>query len=332
MRRRGLAGNSYPIGIFILGDVPPKNIVKLSRQVEACGFSELWFAEDYFMLSGFSSAAMVLQATESIQVGIGAVSAVVRHPAVTAMEAATLAGAYPGRFTLGMGHGVPAWTRQMKLYPKSVLTAMRESVTSVKRLLGGETLTEEGEYFSFDAVSLTHPAPELAVLTAVVGPKSVDLTAEIADGMLISVLAGPQYVRTVSERIKQKRVDGGENFRFVTYALAAVAERREQARAKVRAVTAFYLDAVGPTLITGAYGVNDQVAELIAEGGAQAIEEKMPDEWINWLAIAGDPADCLAGIRNQFDAGATSVVLCVVPSEELPEQLDIFSREVLPNL
>lgn len=324
--------NPHPVGIFILGDVPPENIVKLSRQIEACGFSELWFAEDYFMLSGFSSAAMALQATDKIQVGVGAVSAVVRHPAVTAMEAATLARAYPGRFTLGIGHGVPSWTRQMKLYPKSVLTAMRESVSAVKRLLAGETLNQEGDYFSFVDVTLTHPAPELEVLTAVVGPKSVDLTAEIADGLMISALGGPEYVRTVSERIKKQRTDGVKDFRFVTYALTAVAQQREQARAKVRAATAFYIDAMGPTLLTGAYGLNDQVATLIAEGGAQTLEEKMPDEWIDWLAIAGNPAECLTGIQNQFAAGSTSVVLCVVPSEELPEQLEIISREILPRL
>ncbi|MBT3628711.1 MAG: LLM class flavin-dependent oxidoreductase [Rhodospirillaceae bacterium] len=327
-----MPSTSHPVGIFILGDVPPGNIVELSRKVEACGFSELWFAEDYFMLSGFSSAAMALQATDSIQVGVGAVSAVVRHPAVTAMEAATLAGAFPGRFTLGMGHGVPAWTRQMKLYPKSVLTAMRESVSAVKSLLAGETLNGEGEYFGFDEVTLTHPAPSLQVLTAVVGPKSVDLTAEIADGMMISALGGPEYVRTVSERIKKQRPDGANDFRFVTYALTSVAHRREQARAKVRAATAFYIDAMGQTLLTGAYGLNDQVAALIAEGGAAAVEEKMPDQWIDWLAIAGDPAECLSGIQNQFAAGSTSVVLCVVPSEELPAQLDIISREILPKL
>ncbi len=327
-----MSDTPHPVGVFILGDVPPERIVKLSRQVEAGGFSELWFAEDYFMLSGFSSAAMALQATDSIEVGVGAVSAVVRHPAVTAMEAATLAGAYPGRFTLGMGHGVPAWTRQMKLYPKSVLTAMRESVTSVKRLLAGETLSEQGAYFGFEEVKLTHPAPELQVLTAVVGPKSVDLTAKIADGMLISALGGPEYVRTVSERIKPQRPDGEQGFRFVTYALTSVARAREEARAKVRAATAFYLDAMGPTLLTGVYGVNDQLQALRAQGGAASIEEKMPDEWLDWLAIAGEPADCLRGIQDQFAAGSTSVVLCIVPSEELPEQLDIIAREVLPQL
>ena len=69
-----MPGTSRPVGIFILGDVPPQRIVEPSRQVEASGFAKIWFAEDYFMLSGFSSAAMALQATDSIQVGVGAVS------------------------------------------------------------------------------------------------------------------------------------------------------------------------------------------------------------------------------------------------------------------
>jgi len=323
---------SLPIGIFVLGDVPPKNVVKLSQQIEDSGFSEIWFAEDYFMLSGFSSAAMALASTRSINVGIGIVSCVARHPAVTAMEAATLAGAYPGRFTLGIGHGVPAWTRQMKLYPKSVLTAMRESVTAVKSLLIGETLNEQGEYFGFDEVKLTHPAPSLEVLAGVIGPKSIDLTAEIADGMVIGALAGPEYVNMVSKRIKSQRPDGGKNFRFPTYALISTSHAREEARAKVRSLASFYLDAMGPTLLTGVYDVNDQLAALIDEGGSAALEQQMPDQWLDWLTVAGEPAECVKGIKNLFDAGSTSVVLCVVPSEELPEQLDMISHEILPNL
>ncbi len=323
---------SLPIGIFILGDVPPKNIVKLSKQIEDSGFSEIWFAEDYFMLSGFSSAAMALESTKSINVGIGIVSCVARHPAVTAMEAATLAGAYPGRFTLGIGHGVPAWTRQMKLYPKSVLTAMRESVTAVKRLLNGETLDEQGEYFGFDAVKLTHPAPSLEVLTGVIGPKSIDLTAEIADGMVIGALAGPEYVSMVSKRIKSQRPDGGKGFRFPTYALISTSNAREEARAKVRSLASFYLDAMGPTLLTGVYDVNEQLETLIDEGGSAALEQQMPDHWLDWLTVAGEPTECVNGIKNLFAAGSTSVVLCVVPSEELPEQLEMISREVLPRL
>jgi alkanesulfonate monooxygenase SsuD/methylene tetrahydromethanopterin reductase-like flavin-dependent oxidoreductase (luciferase family) len=324
-----------PVGVFILGDTPPANLIEMSRRVEDAGFDELWFAEDYFMISGFASAAIALGATSNINVGIGAISSRVRHPAVAAMEATTLAGAYPGRFDrLGIGHGVPAWTRQMKLYPKSVLTSMREAVTGVKRLAQGETLTEEGDYYGYDAVTLTHPAPDLRVLTAVVGPKSVDLCAEIADGLMISVLAGPTYVETVAKRIADVRGARGatDDFEIVTYVLACVGQDRAKARQNVRAAAAFYLEAMGETLITGVYGANDALGALLAKGGRAELEAEMPESWLDWLAVAGTPADCVDGINALFDAGSTSVVVCIVPSDELPAQLDLMGREVLPAL
>src|SRR6202521_6007690 len=122
-----MSSPSRPVGVFILGDLPPAEIASVSRQIEQNGFSEIWIAEDCFMISGFASAGISLQATAKIKVGIGAVSNRVRHPAVTAMEATTLAGAFPGRFdSLGVAHGVPSWMRQIGLFPKSVLGALNE--------------------------------------------------------------------------------------------------------------------------------------------------------------------------------------------------------------
>ena len=324
-----------PVGVFVLGDVPPGNLATVSRQIEDNGFSEIWIAEDCFMISGFASAAIALASTKSIKVGIGAVANRVRHPAVAAMEATTLAGAFPERFDqLGVAHGVPAWMKQIGLYPKSVLTALKESVVGIKRLAKGETLTEAGEYYSYDNVALTHPAPQLKVLTAVVGPKSIDLTAQIADGMLISVLAGPKYVQTVRDQIGKARKAAGlpDKFEIVSYVLACVGPDRAAARQKVRAAAAFYLEAMGPTLITGVYGVNDQVEALIKKGGGGKLAQNLPEDWLDWLVIAGEPADAVRMIKAHFDAGATSVVLCIVPSDELPEQLKLIGREVLPHI
>ncbi|CAI2931847.1 LLM class flavin-dependent oxidoreductase [Aminobacter niigataensis] len=323
-----------PVGVFILGDLPPKDIAPVSRQIEKSGFDEIWIAEDCFMISGFASAAIALQATTTIKVGIGAVSNRVRHPAVAAMEAATLAGAFPGRFdSLGVAHGVPSWMKQIGLFPKSVLGALRESVTGIKRLVKGETVSEEGEYSSFENVKLTHAAPDVKVLTAVVGPKSVELSAQIADGMLISVLAGPKYVKAIRDQITQTRKASGlpEHFELVTYVLACVGDDRVAARNKVRDATAFYLQAMGPTMMTGVYGVNDTVEKLLAEDSAD-LANQIPDDWLDWIAIAGEPADAVKGIKELFAAGATSVVLCIVPSDELPQQVDLIGREVLPHI
>jgi 5,10-methylenetetrahydromethanopterin reductase len=167
-----------------------------------------------------------------------------------------------------------------------------------------------------------------------VGPKSVDLTAQIADGMLISVLAGPKYVQTVRDQIGKARKAAGlpDKFEIVTYVLACVGPNRTAARQKVRAAAAFYLEAMGPTLMTGVYGVNDQVEALIAKADGSKLAQNLPEDWLDWLVIAGEPADAVRMIKAHFDAGATSVALCIVPSDELPEQLKLIGREVLPHI
>lgn len=330
-----MANPARPVGMLLLGELPPGKLAEFSRHVEAAGFAELWLAEDYFLLSGFASAAIALQATSHIKVAIGAVANRVRHPAVTAMEATTLAGAFPGRFdSLGVGHGLPFWMRQMKLYPKSVLTSLREAVVGIKRLTKGEMLTEDGEYYSYDQVKLAHPAPDLKVLTAVVQAKSMALTAQIADELILSVLAGPNYVRSVIEQLGPHWPAAGPppGFQIVTYALACVDRDREAARRKVRGSTAFYLHAMGPTPMTGIYGVNDQVEAMIKAGGAPALEKDMPDDWLDWLSVVGDPPQAAQAIEKLFEAGSTSVVLCVAPSEGLAEQIAYIGREVLPRL
>ncbi len=323
------------VGVLLHGELPPNQIAGMSRMVEDAGFAELWLSEDYFLLSGFASAAIALQATQRVKVGIGAVSNRVRHPAVTAMEAATLAGAFPGRFyNVGLGHGVPVWIKQMNLAPKSLLESLKEALVSVSRLLKGETLTQTGAYYGFDKVTLHHPAPDLEVMAAVVGPKSIDLAATHADGLQISVLAGPKYVEAVANRIRAARSAAGlpPDFRIVTYVLACVDSDREKARQHLRKISAFYIGATGPNLLTNAYGVDQEVNALLERGGIPELEAGMPDEWLDWLGIAGSADEAAASVKALVDAGSTSVILCLIPSDKLAQQIEVSGREVLPKL
>ena len=116
------------IGLVMGSAIAPEQLVAGARTAESVGFDEIWLAEDYFFTGGISGATMVLDATKHIRVATGIVSAVVRHPAVLAMEIATISRVHPDRFTAGIGLGVPAWIRQMGLHPRSSLAAMRESI------------------------------------------------------------------------------------------------------------------------------------------------------------------------------------------------------------
>jgi len=172
----------------------------------------VWVAEEFFAQGGFTVAALVLGATRRVRVGVGVVPAVVRHPAATAMEIATLARAYPGRFVPGIGHGLPMWTDQMGITARSPLTALRECVTAVRTLLGGGVIDVEGKQFTAHSIQLTHPvAEEVPILTGVLGPKSLRLSGEIADGTIMSILAGPKYIESSLERIRPAVRDRGHD-------------------------------------------------------------------------------------------------------------------------
>lgn len=297
------------------------------------GYGEVWVAEDYFCYGGFTSAALALAATQDVKVGLGIVALVARHPAVTAMEIATLARAYPGRFLPGIGHGVPFWTDQMGLTAKSPLSALTECVEGVRRMLAGDTVDLEGKQFVFRSVAATHrPDVDVPILTGVLGPKSLRLSGRIADGTVMSVLAGTRYLEAACEQIRAGMTESGRTEHAIpTFALFSVATDGKAAKAAVRPALAAYLVAVGPhNPLTAPYDYNDHLAELIGSGrGADHVAREMPEEWVDELAVAGDPDEVAERIAALGAAGATSVVLSPVNAASARAELELAAGTVL---
>lgn len=325
---------SISVGVSLASPIPPTHLVDSYQLIERCGFNELWVHEDYFYHGAFSAAATALQATRGISVGIGIVSALVRHPAVTAMEIATLAGSHPGRLRVGIGHGVPEWMRQLGLKPKSPLQSLKEAFTSVRRLLAGEVLTQVG-LFTFNAVQLAHPVAGVPLYAGVIGPKSLALSAEIADGTVITVMSGPKYIdyaRQITTAAAAVQTRESPAHALPTLTLCFVDVDGGSARRAARKAIAQMLALAGPDILTNVYGIDDQVRDMIARGGAAVIEAEMPEEWIDWFAAAGEPERCLERVRALARAGATSVVLTLSDPGNVRSSIELLAEHVLRRL
>jgi alkanesulfonate monooxygenase SsuD/methylene tetrahydromethanopterin reductase-like flavin-dependent oxidoreductase (luciferase family) len=327
--------NERGIGLVLGSSVAPERLSAAAAGAEAGGFDELWLAEDFFFTGGISAATAVLAATNRIGVGLGVVSAVARHPALLAMEIATVSRMFPGRLTAGVGLGVPAWIRQMGLYPPTALGAVRECVTGVRRLLRGEELTEQGRVFEFDRVRLTYPEGDqpTPIHMGVSGPKMLRLSGEIADGTVLSVAASTEYVQWARERIEEGRAIGGRTakHRVTVFALYSVDGDEDVARAAVRRPLAFY-KSNGPNALTDVAGISDQLRDILDRGGYDRLVEEMPESWVERLTIAGTPEHCAARIRAFHEAGADSVALFPMPSDQVDRVVRLTADEVLPRL
>lgn len=327
--------NGPPIGFFIATSTPPERIPGLARRAEDLGFSEVWVAEDYFAYGGLTAAALALGATSRVRVGLGVMASVARHPAVTAMEVATLARCYPGRFLPGIGHGLPLWTDQMGLTPKSPLTSLTECVTSVRELVQGGTVDVVGKQFTFNSVRLTHAlTAEAPILTGVLGPKSLHLSGRIADGTVMSVLCGTKYLEAAMGHIRAGMAESGRTAHQVpVFALFSCHADQKIAKAAVRPVVAAYLAAVGPhNALTAPYGYNESLGEMLARGGAEVVEREMPDEWVDELAVAGAPDAVAAQVKRLLAAGGTSIIFSPVNVDTAEEELQLVADAVFPQL
>src|SRR5687768_6488278 len=111
--------------------------LELCRRADALGFDEVSLPESRQHRAVFSVAAAALATTEQIRVRIGVANPVTRHPAVLAMEAATLAEiGGPERVALGVGAAV--WTMRALGYDPpdwKPFTHTVETVRALRRLL-----------------------------------------------------------------------------------------------------------------------------------------------------------------------------------------------------
>lgn len=318
------------LGLVLGSSLGPERLVTAAQSAERAGFADLWLAEDFFFTGGIAGAAIALGATQDIRVGLGVVSALVRHPALLAMEISTIARAFPGRFVPGIGLGVPSWIRQMGLTPDSPLAAVRECVTAVRRLLDGEELTEVGRTFEFDRVRLEFPSVErIPIHLGVIGPKMLELSGEIADGSVLSVLAGTDYVRWARQRIEagRRRVGRTDNHHVTAFAIYSVDPSATRAMAAAESALAFYLAAGDRNALTDAAGISERLPEILSQSPS-AVDRELVDS----LTIAGTPDEVLGKIQTLFDAGADSVALFPTPPERAEEIIDLTGRSVLPRL
>ena len=278
------------LGVMFDRARPPEELVPFALTIEAMGLDELWVVEDCFWAGGLTSAAAALAVTSRLTVGLGIAPAPLRNVAVTAMECANLARIAPGRFVVGIGHGVKVWMEQVGERVESPLTLLDETVSALRSLLHGHTVTMDGRYVKLRDVTLVH-APDVvpSVFTGVVRPRSLELSGRVADGTILCEGTTPASVAASVAHIERGsvaaavddasgRVATPARHAIVVFAHLAVRDDPAEARA-----------AVGPAIADAA--------------GFQGVP--VADD----LALWGTAAQVAAGVARFAEAGVDSLVL-----------------------
>src|SRR3989475_12102203 len=170
--------------------------MELIREADRLGFHSVWTAEAYGS-DAVSPLAWIAAQTSRIHVGSGIMQMPARSPAMTAMTATTLDQLSGGRMLLGLGVSGPqvveGWHGVGYGNP---LRRTREYVEILRAIWAREKpLEHTGPHYQVPhrgtgAGGHGHPLKsilhgrQIPIYIAAVGPKSVEQTAEIADGWL----------------------------------------------------------------------------------------------------------------------------------------------------
>lgn len=311
------------IGVMLPRNLPTNDVLPFAKKADELGFDELWVVEDLGFRGGIAQAAAVLAVTERIRVGIGILPFAARNVGFAAMDIATIAELFPGRLDVGLGHGLKGWMQQVGAWPASQLTLMREQITTLRALLAGQTVTFDGRYVKLDAVRIESP-PAVAprILAGMRGPRSLGLAGELADGTVLAEPITPEYLRASRDLI-----GAGPEHRIVTYNVAALDDDVVAARALVRPGLEFIGEPDWAVHIDP-LPYAEEFRRLRAECATrEEFTQRMPDEWVDQLAIAGPP-DVVRAHLDAQQAGGVSTAVFIPAGPDPLAALDSLARVI----
>jgi 5,10-methylenetetrahydromethanopterin reductase len=293
------------------------------RYAEERGFEAVWQAESRLVRDAIVPMAAYAAVTERIKVGSGVINNWTRNIGLLAATFLTLDDLAPGRIICGLGAWWDPLARNVGIDRRKPLTAMRETVDVLRRLLNMERVTFHGEFVHVDGIELdvVHGRREprdVPIMIGATGDNMMEMTGEIADGVVLNYCVPPYYNDRALELLESGAKRAGrsmDNLDRPQLIVCSVDHERERAIDTTRALLAQYL-AQQPH-IAKASGVAPQVvSEIQSILGWPATKEQIqqakhlvPEELIHHITASGTPEEARRKVQEYRKHGATCPIL-----------------------
>jgi coenzyme F420-dependent glucose-6-phosphate dehydrogenase len=307
----------------------PEELVDHARIAEEAGFDMAVVSEHFHpwvddsSASGFafSTIGAMAAVTSRLEFATGVTTPLFRyHPAVVAQAAATLDRLSGGRFTLGVGTGeninegplgyeFPAYAERN--------ARMRESLQIMRRLLDGEKLTFDGEFYRTDRAKLySPPLGPVPILLAAGGPKSAELAGEMAQGVVTSVKDPEETMERVIEPLR--RAAGSDHPTVLATRWSLFAADHEEAWEALHSWRGLRapgrLEAVDPATLR------------------ERADELPREEVLGRYTLVNDASEIVAAYRPLVTDLGADIVTFQMASLDQPALIRLIGSEVLPEL
>ncbi len=312
--------------------------IDLVQYAESKGFEAVWQAESRLVRDAIVPMAAFAATTDRIKVGSGVTNNWTRNIGLLAATFLTLDDLAPDRIICGIGAWWDPLASKVGIDRRKPLSAMRETVEVLRRLLNMERVTFHGEFHHVDDIQLdvVHGRTEprnVPIYIGATGMKMMEMTGEIADGAVLNYLVSPKYNLEAMDALERGAKAAGRSIDDIDrpqLMICSVGEDRKKALDAARKMITQYLGQQ-PHLMK-ASGVSQELLDDIHQvltwpASEEEIESAMhlvPDDVVQMCTASGSPDEVRAKVREYVDNGATCPILYPLGDAKL--MIDIFSE------
>ncbi len=335
-----MAQNEIPrVALYLQDAHPIRDGMEYAKYAEARGFEAVWQAESRLVRDAIVPMAAYAAVTERIKVGSGVINNWTRNIGLLAATFLTLDDLAPDRIICGIGAWWDPLARNVGIQRRKPLKAMRETVYVLRKLLAMERVTFHGEFhhvtdIELDVVHGRREPRNVAIMIGATGPRMLELTGEIADGVVLNYCVPPEYNDVALEHLARGARKAGRTLDDLDrpqLVVCSVHEDRAEAIRGAKMLLTQYL-AQQPH-IAKASGVKPEVVQKIqAILGWPATKEQIeramvyvPDELVLRITATGTPEEVRAKVKRYLDHGATCPILYPLGDPRL--MIDTFATQ-----
>ena len=311
-----------------------------ARYAEKRGFEAVWQAESRLVRDAIVPMAAYAAVTEKIKVGSGVINNWTRNIGLLASTFLTLDDLAPNRIICGIGAWWDPLARNVGINRSKPLTAMRETVEILRRLLNMERVTFDGEFVHVQGIELdvVHGRREprhVPIMIGATGDKMMEMAGEIADGAVLNYCVPPSYNDRALELLERGARSAGRSLDDLDrpqLVVCSVDLDHDRAIDTTRELLTQYL-AQQPH-IAKASGVAQEVVDKIqAILGWPATHEQIqkakhlvPEDLIDRITASGTPEEAQAKVNEYRKHGCTCPILYPVGGD-VRLLIDTFAQQ-----
>ncbi len=204
-------------GFTLKTDHTVERTINLTRQAEAGGFGYGWLFDSHILWKDpYPILTIMALNSTKMRLGTCVTNPATREPTVTASTLAALDEISGGRMDLGIGRGDSA--RRVMGKPPTTLARLEESTNLIRDLVEGRAAEQDGTHIKLGWTR----GDRLPVWIAGYGPKALELTARIADGVILQ-LAEPDLIRWFVGQLRDFATKAGRDPKAIKVMAAAPA-------------------------------------------------------------------------------------------------------------